>query len=107
MTTKQLDALVLFHSEGYVDRQIADEIGIKECKVRYWRTKLGLAPNRTNKRFTVYDRKTSEFVFEGTLLAVCDYLGISCVAFRSRRRRFNAGAKGKYEIYEVEEGVIT
>lgn len=102
MTIKTLNQIKELHSAGYVDREIAEELGISQTNVHYWRSKLGLEPNRTNRWYAIYDRKTSDFIFEGRLAECCEFLGLTLCAFRRRYSRFKTGAAGKYEIYEVE-----
>ena len=62
MTTLQLRRLRARNAEGWNDRQIADELGLKVGMVYYWRRlKLGLpahrdASPRRLRDYTVYDR---------------------------------------------------
>lgn len=62
MTTLQLRRLRARNAEGWNDREIADELGLKVSTVNYWRrSKLGLPAIRRTGRgklqdYTVYDR---------------------------------------------------
>ena len=103
MTSKKLGELKQLHGEGMVDREIAQEMGISMATALYWRTKLGLAPNRTSVRYAVYDRRTTAFLVEGTARECTEYPGIKESSFRSAMSRFRNGMELKYEIYRVED----
>lgn len=103
MTTKMLAELERLHGEGLIDREIAEEIGVGIHIVQYWRTKEGLKPNRLSTRYTVYDRRTSAFIVEGTSEVCSAFLGIKRKSFISNACRFWKGQDGKYEIYKVDQ----
>lgn len=102
MTTKTLDEIKRLHGDGMVDREIADELGISLATVYRWRTKEGLTANRGKERYTVYDRKTSSFLVEGTAQKCSEFLGIKPTSFRHAVCCFRSGRGGKYEIYKAE-----
>lgn len=102
MTTKTLTEIKRLHGEEMVDREIANEIGVSLHTVYYWRSKMGLAPNRGKERYTVYDRKTSNFLVEGSAEQCSAYLGIKLASFRHAVCCFRQGQGGKYEIYKAD-----
>lgn len=107
MTTAILREIKRMNKAGMNDSQIADELRLEHTKVNYWRRKLGLYPtgiNRTQKRFSVYDGITTEFIVEGTVRECCARIGMAPSTFRSAKCLFQQGRYKKYEIYEVEVG---
>lgn len=97
MTTLQLRRLRARNAEGWNDRQIADELGLKVGMVYYWRRlKLGLpahrgASPRRLRDYTVYDRHGNVAAF-GTARECARTLGVKVetiysLASRSARRR--------------------
>ena len=97
MTTLQLRRLRARNAEGWNDREIADELGLKVSTVNYWRrSKLGLPAIRRTGRgklqdYTVYDRHGNVAAF-GTARECARTLGVKVetiysLASRSARRR--------------------
>lgn len=102
ITTKTLAEIERLHEKGMVDREVANEIGVSLHTVYYWRSKIGLVPNREKERYTVYDRKTSDFLVEGSARQCSAYLGIKLASFRHAVCCFRRGQGGKYEIYKAD-----
>lgn len=97
MTTLQLRRLRARNAEGWNDREIADELGLKVSTVYYWRrTKLGLPATRRTGReklrdYTVYDRHGDVAAF-GTAKECARTLGVEVetiyrMAWNSKKRR--------------------
>ena len=101
MTTKTLEGIKSLHEEGLVGREIAERLGVSMSLVQYWRTKEGLAANRSSRKYTVYERATSAFVVEGTVEKCSKFLGVKPNTFRGYACRFKRDMIGRYEIYEV------
>ena len=91
MTTLQLRRLRARNAEGWNDRQIADELGLKVGMVYYWRRlKLGLpahrgASPRRLRDYTVYDAFVTARECARTLGVKVET--IYSLASRSARRR--------------------
>lgn len=104
ITTKTLNEIAALYHEGLTDREIAERLGTNENIVSYWRGgKLKLPAHRTHGRYAVYDKKTSEFIVDGTAKKCAEYLGIAYSSFMSAASRCRHGkGGGKYEIYKAE-----
>ena len=98
------DFLELYH-EGLMDVEIAEIMGVKAPTVRARRVRMGLPKNTTYHRFTqrfsVHDGNTLEFLFEGTVREIAEYMGIKPVSVRSNIWRCRHGVVCRYLIYEV------
>ena len=110
MTTKQLAEVLRLAKEGYCDTAIGLRVGVSVSSVRYWRTKEGIPvgkkeDNRGTKRnvYVFYDRKSSQYLCEGTVPQIANALGISPKSIHSIISRTRSGALKKYEIFGVEE----
>lgn len=108
MTTKTLEKIKrLAQEEGLCDAEIARQLGINHQSVRRWRIELGIPKGSigkriSKKRYTFYDRKTTQFMCEGTLEECAAVLGLSMSGMHSIVCRARQGTYKKYEVYEVE-----
>lgn len=105
MTTKQLKRIRDLHAEGQNDVQIAAEIGMPITTTRRWRSQLGLPAHRGSQRvsYTIYDRKTDQYLVEGDAKTCAAYIGKSLNSFYSSvSKARHHGLRGKY-IYEVND----
>lgn len=92
---------------GLYDREIAKRVGISARRVSYWRKKLGIIRPKGaqyHTLYTMYDGKTSEYLFEGTVAECANFAGIQEATIRQYRSRFLAGQKPKYEIHSEDLG---
>ena len=109
MTTKTLEKIKqLAQEDGLCDAEIARRLGISHPSVHNWRTKLGIPKGNIGKRipkkrYAFYNRKTTQFVCEGTLEECAAVLGLSMSGMHSIVCRARQGTYKKYEVYEVEE----
>lgn len=93
--------------DGLYDREIAKLVGISAHRVSYCRKKLGILRPRGaqyHTLYTMYDGKTSEYLFEGTVAECANFAGVQESTIRQYRSRFLAGQKPKYEIHSEDFG---
>lgn len=107
MTTKLLQQIQQMARDGWCDAEIARRLGIHVSVARSWRVKAGLPYGRKGMRnktkcYAVYDGKTSDFLFEGTIEEVAQFLGKTMGGIYSCISRNKSGKLRKYEFYEVE-----
>lgn len=99
--------LIELHGEGCMDIEMAEILGYSTQTIARRRNALGLPRNKTHrrdaKRYAVYLRNTSEFITEGTIWEVSQFLNRSVHTLRSYICRQNRGEKPYYELVEVEE----
>lgn len=108
MTTKVLAELKrLNEEENLCDAEIARRLGIRSSVVWKWRNELGLPLGKSGKQckkhYAFYDRKTTQFLCEGTLEECANILGLAMSGMHSILTRVRKGENKKYEIHEVEE----
>lgn len=108
MTTKTLAKIESLAKEGWCDAEIGRRLGIDTSTARRWRIKLGLLVGKNGRtyparRYTVYERKTSRYLFEGTGKEIADFLGLSKKTIYSYIHLTMIGKTKKYEFCEVEQ----
>lgn len=102
ITTKTLARIREMNQAGMNDCVIAQELGLSKSIIQRWRKRMGLEPVRLwAKRplYTVYLRKTGEYICEGTSEECAAQMGIKVETFYQQRSRKNR--IGKHEIFEV------
>lgn len=109
MTTKLLARIEGLARDGWCDSEIGRRLGIDTKIVRLWRMKAGIPIGKkgkriTTKRYSFYNRRTSEFLVEGTAKECAVFLGLKESSIHSLIYHTRKGRLQKYEIYEVEEG---
>lgn len=108
MTTKTLETIKRMNQvELLCDAEIARRIGEKQHIVNRWRKKLNLEPGKKGmkhkKRYTFYDKQTTQFICEGTIEECARAMGLSVNSMYSIISRNRSGKQQNYEVYEVEE----
>lgn len=110
MTSKTFVEICRLAREGYCDAEIGRRVGEDHAKVRYWRIKAGIPAGERNrghfpsvKIYTFYNRRTSEYLCEGTVNQCAAALGLSPRTVYSVISRVRNGIQTKYEVHEVEE----
>lgn len=106
MTSRQIAEVRRMNRAGMNDSAIADVLGLPQNTVWYCRTRMGLPvvlEKRNTMRYTVYDGKTSEYLFEGTARECAERMGIERQSFNRAHSLFLRGRYRKYEIYAVGE----
>lgn len=96
-----------FSEKGLYDWEIAKQVGISVQRVSYCRKKLGIVRTRGAKYhtlYTMYDGKTNEYLFEGTVAECANFAGVQESTIREYRSRFLAGQHPKYEIHSEDFG---
>lgn len=106
MTTKSLAQLIDLVQEGWCDAEIGRRLGVDTSTARRWRVREGLPVGKKGRVshpriYTVYDRKTSRYLFEGTGREIADFLGLSRKTIYSYINRTLSGQTYKYEFCEV------
>ncbi len=106
MTTKRLAQIEQLAKEGWCDAEIGRRLGIDTSTARRWRIKFGLPVGKKGRtyparRYTVYERKTSRYLFEGTGKEIADFLGLSRKTIYAYIHLTLKGKVKKYEFYEV------
>lgn len=103
---KDSDILEL-HSEGCMNIEIAEIMGVNHSAVTRRMKRLGLERNptfqRTSKRYTVFDRKTDTYVAEGTVKEIAKMMNLSEGTVRCYLHRYRHGIECRYEFDEVKE----
>ena len=110
MTTKMLSQLESWAREGICDAEIGRRLGLNAKTVWTWRTRAGLKPGKKERRYparryTVYDRATSQYLFEGTGKEIADFLGLSRKTIYSYIYLTLKGKGKKYTFCEVTDGL--
>lgn len=108
MTTKLLSEIKRLACDGWCDAEIARRLGIRAAVARKWRAKSGLPRGKKGmlykrKVYSVYNGKTSQFLFEGHTDEIAQFLGLSTKSIYCCICRCKSGKNKKYEFYEVEE----
>lgn len=109
MTTKTLMQIEALACDGWCDAEIARRTGCTHHTVRYHRTNAGIPPGENGrsgdkpKRYTAYDKRTSEYLYEGTIRELATALGLTLSSAKSIVNRTRRGMLNKYEFYEVTE----
>lgn len=108
MTTKLLAQVEALAREGWCDSEIGRRLGISNGVVRLWRMKAGIPIGKKGKRiptkrYSFYNRRTSEFLVEGTTKECAAFLGLKESCIKSLIYHIRKGRLKKYEIHEVEE----
>lgn len=109
MTTKLLAQIEELAREGWCDAEIGRIVGIDQKTVWRWRVKAGLTPGKKGrqypaKKYIFYNRRTSEFLVEGTAKECAAFLGLKESSIYSQIYHTRKGRLKKYEIFVVEEG---
>lgn len=103
---KDSDILELWN-EGCMDIEIAEILGRSYQGIRMHRIELGLERNptkrRNQKRFSIYHRDSSSFIFEGTIKEISAHTGLAEQTLRCYMCRQKNGERPHYELFEVEE----
>lgn len=78
MTTRQIAEVERMNRLGLNDHIIAEALDLPQNTVWYCRNNLGLPVNKGQRRprYTVYDGKTGQYLFEGTSRECADWMGI-------------------------------
>ena len=110
MTTKLLAQIEELARDGWCDAEIGRRLGIDTTTARRWRVRLGIANGKKGrkypaKRYTVYDGKSSCYLFEGTGKEIADFLGLSRKTIYSYIHLALLGKVKKYVFCEVENGI--
>lgn len=112
LATKQLEQLKELNQAGLSDIEISKRLGCGRVVARNWRVKLGLPakgkpgrkPGSKKKRYTVYDKYTSEYICEGTAQEISEYIGIAVSTIYPEVTMARKGKpRTRYEIVEVED----
>lgn len=108
MTTKMLAQIETLAREGWCDSEIGRRLGISNEVVGPWRMKAGIPIGKKGKRiptkrYSFYNRRTSEFLVEGTAKECAAFLGLKESSIHSLIYHTRKGRLQKHEIYEVEE----
>ena len=108
MTTKTLEEIKRLNQvEHLCDAEIARRIGEDPKIINRWRKKLNLKPGKSGmkhqKRYTFYDKQTTQFICEGTVEECAKAMGLSVNSMYSIISRNRSGKQQNYEVYEVEE----
>ncbi len=108
VTAKTLEHIRRRNAEGASDPQIARELGLSPPTVWKYRQQFKLPSNRTRghpvKTYTVYNRRTSEYICEGTSFEIAELLGIKRQTVYSAISRSKRNIGGyKWYIVEVTE----
>lgn len=106
MTNTEAQKIKELHGKGCTTKEIAAAMGWPYVKAYSSLRRLGLLVNYEDreKLYTVYDRRTSEYICEGSAIECAKRLGCAnvngfyCIVTRARK-----GDYKKYEIHEVEE----
>lgn len=105
MTAEILSKIEEMNRKGLNDSIIAEALYCSITTVFRGRTMLGLprvGSNRTTKRYTIYDGKTTQYIMEGTAKECAEYMGVKVHNFHALKSKFRRGLYKKYEIHEVE-----
>ncbi len=107
LTTADIAQVKKLAEAGMCDAAIARDLGLSYKTVRNWRTSMGLpvggkGHSRT-KRYTIYDKHTSQFLFEGTPKECAKYLGVKLCTMYSYISYSRNGGRIIYDIHEVED----
>ena len=111
MSRKKLTSLTIKRiieraKDDVPDRVIAAELGVPRSTVAHCRQSAGIhrarGYRRHRVRYTVYDRRTSQYLCEGNVEEVAAYLGITANGVRQSKSRQGAGRPTKYLIYTEE-----
>lgn len=110
MTTKTLAQIEGMAREGWCDAEIGRRLGLEQKTVWRWRSRAGLPPGKKGRayparRYTVYDRKTSRYLLEGTGKEIADFLGLSRKTIYAYIYQTLKGKAKKYEFCEVKDGI--
>lgn len=104
-TTIDIQEVVrLCKEEHFCDREIARRTSLSHGTVRRIRDMYGLKfgeEGRDRKRYSFYNRKTTQFLCEGTVPECASALGMSVNSMYSTICRARKG-KGRFEVYEVK-----
>lgn len=108
VTTKMLEYIRRRNLEGASDPQIGRELSLSPSTVWQHRVSLGLPKNdhkgRPLNTYTVYRRRTSEYVCEGTAAEISKLLGIKVKTIYSTVSRCKRDLGGyRYEIVRVTD----
>lgn len=106
MTDTEKQKIKQLHGNGCSTKEIAAAMGWAYGKTYSSVRRLGLLANYEGreKLYTVYDKRTSEYICEGTAIECAKWLGYAsvncfyCIVCRAKK-----GEHKKYEIYEVKE----
>ena len=106
MTTKQMLAAKKMVENGVSFRDASKALEIPYNTLASWCSKNGLRSKakrgRRKKTYTVYLRKDSSYIVEGTAERCAEVMGIKVSSFRSAITRTKNGELSKYDFYEVE-----
>lgn len=106
ITTMTIKRVAKLAKEGLYEREIAAKLGIPRSTVAWCRRSAGICGqrgyHRHRVRYTVYDRRTSQYLCEGNVEEIAAYLGITANGVRQSKSRQGAGRPTKYLIYTEE-----
>lgn len=110
MTTGTLAKIEELAREGWCDAEIGRRLDIDTKTAQRWRVRYGIPCGKKGrtypaKRYTVYDRATSQYLFEGTGKEIADFLGLSRKTIYSYIYLTLKGKGKKYTFCEVTDGL--